>query len=58
MEYLKKSFSVNMPPGKSYRDNWDAIFSKKVRCEKCMRTATWLFDDDKSRGFCEEHVEI
>lgn len=28
-EYLKKSFTVAMPTGEAYRDNWEAIFAKK-----------------------------
>ena len=28
-QYLNKSFSVTMPTGQQYRDNWDAVFGKK-----------------------------
>ncbi len=28
-EYLNKTFTVAMPTGKNYRDNWDSIFGKK-----------------------------
>lgn len=31
MEYLKKSFSVAMPQGEKFRDNWDATFGKKKK---------------------------
>ncbi len=41
-EYLNKSFSVTMPPGQKYRDNWDAVFAKKepthADCKTCLLT--------------------
>ncbi len=27
-QFLNKSFTVNMTPGKSYRDNWERVFAK------------------------------
>ncbi len=34
-QYLNKSFTVGMPAGKEYRDNWDRIFGKKESPEPC-----------------------
>ncbi len=47
-DYLKKTFTVGMPTGQKYRDNWDAVFGKKP-AEDQGRTRTAVSVNDEQR---------
>lgn len=58
-EYLKKTFTVGMPTGQKYRDNWEEIFGKPkldparaCRATECHAEAVMW---DAGRGFCRAH---